>query len=176
MSQNYKRLGLATKLNSISGGTERRLGSRREPEEPLLIRPSSSANHSAGEVRVERDPKTGAILRVLHDSDEEVNPLNDPLRGLDSESEDVREPDMEDVAGATDVVKQLRDQAALPSSRRPRQQSQREKEWISQLVEKHGEDFVRMAMDRKLNPMQQTESNIRKRVEMWRADAQKGDK
>ena len=67
------------------------------------------------------------------------------------------------------IVQQLEDMAARAPEKTPRKQSEREREWIERLVGKYGEDCKRMARDMKLNPMQQTEADIRKRVEKWRS-------
>src|SRR4051794_27135354 len=85
------------------------------------------------ETRVERDPKTGAILRVIHDqSERNRNPLNDPLAALSdgSESEEgniCRHRDVELIT--TGVVAELEEQASMVAKKEPRKQSQREREW-----------------------------------------------
>lgn len=199
LTQNYERLGLVAKLNSRSGGRERRIGGSTEmPEEPLLVTPSgiprgsgkkgaAAPGTTAAEVKVERDPVTGAILRILADSTsskKDRNPLNDPLRELDEseDEEDFAEFGAEDDGhgsaralkrqshpGRTPIARELQDEADLAAPRRPRQQSEREKDWVRRLVDVHGDNYTRMARDRKLNPMQQTEADIRKRVRAWRA-------
>ena len=45
-----------------------------------------------------------------------------------------------------------------------RNQSGRETEWVARLVEKYGSDYKKMTWDRKLNPFQQSEGDIKKRV------------
>jgi nucleolar protein 16 len=67
------------------------------------------------------------------------------------------------------VIQQLEEAARNGARKAPRTQSQREAEWLENLVAKYGEDYGRMARDRKLNPMQQTESDIKKRVKKWKA-------
>lgn len=67
------------------------------------------------------------------------------------------------------IVQQLEDMAARAPEKKPRKQSEREREWIERLVGKYGDDHKRMARDMKLNPMQQTEADIRKRVDKWRS-------
>ena len=62
---------------------------------------------------------------------------------------------------------ELEDLASMEVKKRPRQQSQREEEWIARLVAKYGEDYSRMVKDRKLNPYQQGEGDIRRRVSLW---------
>ena len=48
------------------------------------------------------------------------------------------------------------------------QQSEYEKSWIARLVSKHGDDIAAMSRDRKMNPKQQTEVDIGRRVRIWR--------
>ena len=66
------------------------------------------------------------------------------------------------------VISELEEAARNGVRKAPRKQSEREGEWLERLVSKYGEDYGRMARDRKLNPMQQTESDIKKRVRKWK--------
>lgn len=182
LTQNYKRLGLLHKLNAPSGGKERLPGQ----EDPSA---ASNSLHITGsgktatqidvsETRVERDPETGKILRVIRDEDEievagrkrrRANPLNDPLNELSDDETD--ETDLQ-VAPGTAIVQQLERQAdregQSAKSKKPRHLSQREVEWITKLVEKHGDNLAAMVRDRKLNPMQQTEGDLRRRINKWK--------
>lgn len=132
------------------------------------------------EVQVERDPKTGKILRVVHNDqeDKEVelfgrkrrkdNPLNDPLDDLP----EPQEMEVERPAAETEFIRQLEARVAQEEEalkhRKPRHQSQREQEWIQRLVEKHGDNIQAMVRDRKLNPFQQSEGDLRRRIRKWR--------
>jgi len=120
------------------------------------------------EVKVERD-ESGRIVRVIRDE----NPLGDLLNGLtDSESEGMADDGEEwggiDTVDDQDrplVVRELERQAAQPTEKKlVRHQSEREVEWLRDLMAKHGENVEAMARDRKLNPMQQTAADIRKRL------------
>ena len=76
--------------------------------------------------------------------------------------------------GPTEVVKALMERAARGVTV-GRNQSEREKEWVGTLVEKYGEDYGKMARDRKLNMWQQSEGDIRRRVVKWKKEmAKKG--
>lgn len=117
------------------------------------------------EVRVERDPETGKIIRVIHDKKE--NPLNDQLL-----TDDEEDADMSEVGGETHgIIAELERQAASAPEKKPRKQSAREKEWIERLVSKYGEDTKKMSRDMKLNPMQQTEADIARRIKKWRGES-----
>lgn len=70
-----------------------------------------------------------------------------------------------------EVIRKLEEQAASGAEKKERKQSEREREWIERLVGKYHEDYAKMARDMKLNPMQQTAADIKKRVEKWKATA-----
>jgi nucleolar protein 16 len=134
---------------------------------------------------VERDPETGKIMRVIHSSSSKTKskPLNDPLNS-DSEDEKLEDEEFEGfdrVKGdngtgskqeksKNEIIQRLEEQAQRVGEKKPRRQSEREKEWIERLVERWGEDYAGMVRDRRLNPMQQTEGDIRRRVGRWRED------
>ncbi|KAI6714266.1 hypothetical protein JHW43_003213 [Diplocarpon mali] len=180
LTQNYRRLGLTSRLNAATGGTEKlRPGeaSKSSTASKLAISNATPKQFAPTSARIERDPGTGKILRVIHDGKKE-NPLNDPLNDIeDAEMAD----DGEEFAGfdagraekekqeARDIVRKLEEQASMVAEKRERTQSEREREWIERLVLAYGEDFVRMARDRRLNPMQQTPNDLRRRVGKWKA-------
>lgn len=163
---------MTSRLNSATGGTEKlHLGdeSTTNTTRKLAISNAVPKLIAPGEARVERDPVTGKILRVMHPSSK-PNPLNDPLES-DSEDEEMG-------AGATNVgerkpkneiIAQLEEQARSGKETKERSQSEREKEWIARLVGKYSDDYGKMMRDRKLNPMQQTAADIKRRVTKWKA-------
>lgn len=118
------------------------------------------------EARVERDPETGKIIRVIHPASK-PNPLNDPLN---SDDEDEEMTDESEEKPKNEIIALLEEQARSGKEKKDRTQSDREREWIERLVEKHADDYQRMMRDRKLNPMQQTAADIKKRVEKWKAN------
>lgn len=170
------------KLNAPSGGRER-LPAKDEqfPENKnsLHIRGSAKADAAKvdlGSARVERDPETGAILRVIHDEDDDhievagrhlsrKNPLNDPLSEVETGNGE------NNMLADSVIVQQLERQADQEGktvrAKKPRFQSSREGEWAQRLIEKHGDDFTAMARDRKLNPMQQSIGDLRRRITKW---------
>jgi nucleolar protein 16 len=176
LTQNYRRLGLASRLNAATGGIEKlRPGneSKTSTINKLAIANAFPTTIAPTEAKVERDPETGKILRVIHASSR-PNPLNDPLN---SDSEDDGDENAEEFEGfdgeerpeQNEIVKKLEEQASRIPEKKERSQSEREKEWIERLVGRWGEDYARMARDRKLNPMQQTEKDISRRVQKWKA-------
>lgn len=110
-----------------------------------------------GEAKIIRD-ESGAIIRVEHAPTAE-EALDEEWGGFPAATEDDDEP-------KTAVVRQL-EALARSEVKKVRTQSDREKEWIESLIAKHGRDFKKMARDRKLNPFQQTEGDIKRRVGKW---------
>jgi len=174
LAQNYRLLGLTSKLNARSGGIEK-LGSQMDeiqnppskPRDQLSVASKLPTTLNPTEARIERDPLTGAIVRVIRPP-RHSNPLNDPLN---DPSDDLNDEDEEEGAplkrSSAGIVQELEEQALIEVEKRPRQQSKREQEWIACLVKKYSDDYGRMSRDRKLNPYQQSEEDLRRRVNLW---------
>ncbi|KAI4290067.1 MAG: hypothetical protein L6R35_000666 [Caloplaca aegaea] len=211
LSQNYRRLGLVSKLNARPGGVEKEslnhpitttsssssaTEKKKKKIDALAIANKRPTALVPGTVRIERDPETGAIVRVLRDGDEEGGGergkgtrewngrvLRDVL--LDEGGDvmgRVEGQQQHDLPGlvmgsgeeGTGVVPELVMQAAMGGGKkRPRKQSKREEEWVEQLVARYGEDVGQMARDRKMNPMQQSKGDIGRRVRMWKEGRRK---
>lgn len=128
-----------------------------------------------------RDPKTGAIIRVQNPS-EKANPLNDPLNSDSSPSSSDEDEDAAPRPGnregrggrAGGIVSALEESAKHEKKKRPRVQSAREREWCERLVARWGDDWGGMSRDRRLNPMQQSEGDLRRRVELWKGKRKEG--
>lgn len=99
------------------------------------------------------------------------NPLNDPLNEVLGEDEEMEEWNgfamVPSERSENPVIRQLEEAARNGARKAPRSQSQREVEWLERLVNKYGDDYGRMSRDPKLNPMQQTAADIKKRVKKW---------
>ncbi|KAK8241631.1 nucleolar protein 16 [Phyllosticta capitalensis] len=186
LTQNYRRLGLSTKLNRVTGGTERTAKTSTPGTAPLAVNPkaATAAPQQTEEARIERDPETGE-MRIVDDGSKKAraNPLNDPLNDLDSDEDDewhgirdqhelpAKSKKGDGAAGneGSSVIAQLEAVAASGERKAPRKQSEREQEWVARLVAKYGNNYARMSRDMKLNPMQQSEGDIKKRVTRWKA-------
>lgn len=192
LAQNYKRLGLTAKLNKTTGGIERKVSDvLREAEEGerhqdnLQISTSSKRKETLDvtEAKIERDPKTGKILRVVDDANTaNLNPLNDPLNELDSESEDEllnpknQHGNTDAVAARgtsnddrkTETVRKLEEEARKPAAKYERRQPEGEVLFVEELVRTYGDDYGKMARDMKINYMQRSEGDIKRRVKKWR--------
>ncbi|KAK1972828.1 ribosome biogenesis protein Nop16 [Colletotrichum sublineola] len=176
LTQNYRRLGLTARLKAPTGGVEKKLSQLEssaktvgsKPRDPFAIASTEEAVFE--EARVERDAD-GKIVKIHYGSDRRSNPLNDPLNALESDAED-DEREKEGWGGINDnddesrpeVIRLLEKEAAQPTVKKPRHMSQQEREWLERLVARHGDDVAAMARDRKLNPMQQTQGDIARRI------------
>ncbi|PHH70711.1 hypothetical protein CDD80_5781 [Ophiocordyceps camponoti-rufipedis] len=145
-TQNYRRLGLVSRLKAPTGGSEK-LASR---QVALAIAPLEQAIVS--EAKVERDDE-GNIVSVLPEPD--------------SDSEDERGGGGHvgaDDPHASQLVRDLIAMAQNPAPKKARHQSDAEIQWLQRLVARHGDDAGAMARDRKLNPMQQTAADLARRI------------
>ena len=68
----------------------------------------------------------------------------------------------------TDVVENLEQLSGKPAAKYKKKQTDAEKEFIEALVKKYGEDYKAMARDMKINYMQRSESDLKKRVKVWK--------
>ena len=185
LRQNYKNLGLSSRLKSSTGGVEKAYrnttsssSAAEEQHDGLLLLSGSRRKKGAttqvepARVRVIRDGK-GAITGIVRDEKVEErrkrrNPLNDPLNEFETDSEDDDEEEGAEADNASDqprttrrreevasqtvgtggvpagIVPELEESAKYGKRKRARKQSQREQEWIQQLVDRHGEDFGAM--------------------------------
>lgn len=116
-----------------------------------------------------RDPKTGAIVSVQHKKSERENPLHDPLNEISDSGHE-----MVVANGDRGIIPELEEQAKYSRPKRPRMQSQREREWIERLVARWGDNWGGMVRDRKLNPQQQSEGDLKRRVGVWKGGKRKG--
>jgi nucleolar protein 16 len=201
ITQNYKRLGLTSKLNKHTGGYERKAdsdeqleagheGRTRAREDALSIEGAKqkAALNALGEAKIIRDPETGAILEIIETKAPNKNPLNDPLNELDSSDDEqntklpgwatrgnqhgnIEDGEFEgfgDDDGKTDVVRQLEARASMPAKKYKRKQTENEVAFIEELVKKYGDNTGKMARDIKINYMQRSEGDLKKRIKTWR--------
>ena len=179
LTQNYRRLGLASKLNSRAGGQEKDVTALDDDEnadgqdDGMIVKNHPGEEAHIGEVRIEQDEDGNT--RVV-EVGKKPNPLNDPLNDLEDSGEEWAGFDnlghVANPSGKTPVIAALEEHAMKGVRKAPRKQSQREEEWIERLVTKYGDDYRKMARDARLNPMQQTEADIKKRVQKWKSKNQ----
>lgn len=187
LSQNYKRLGLTSRLNKTTGGIEKKgsdvpglrerggKGARDVREHGLQISSSGSKGPQQvefQEAKIERDEETGGILRVVESALRRPQRLDDPLNELDTDSEsDAAEEEAISQSVAlpkTDVVQRLEQEAQRPEKKYVRKQSEGEKDFIEQLVAKYGDDYAKMERDMQINYMQRSAGDLERRIVKWK--------
>jgi nucleolar protein 16 len=182
LSQNYRTIGLVSKLGHRAGGVEKKTddkGVTSVRHEPLAILPGTTHTQvPIAEVRLETDPNTGnPVLSKTGGSQPHAwggDALNEP------DDSDADEPNWTSLGrlptqrGGTSVTAALETIAASGVRQGPRKQSRREQEWVERLVEKHADNYGAMFRDTVLNPMQQSEGDIKRRVGLWRRNKLSG--
>lgn len=138
LHQNYKRLGLVANpnINPSSGGTEKLY-----PDAPKPVEVDDNGL-KANEAIIKRDD-AGNVIDIIYST--------------------VSETPASTEAEKTDVIKAL-EQRATEAKHTPREASEGEVGWLRRIVDKYGNDYSKAARDKKLNPMQQTAANIKKRA------------
>lgn len=158
LKQNYKRLGLASKLGHIAGGQEQKVvkwnetsGKKSEtPSIQEIEQTQDPSNIPQGEARIIRDPHTQEVIKVIYGT---MKCDNDELNNTQDKS----------------VIEALQQQAIKNANvSRERHQSDRESEWLKNLYEKYGDDYEKMMWDKKLNIHQQSVGDLKKRINKWK--------
>ncbi|EMC99203.1 hypothetical protein BAUCODRAFT_31538 [Baudoinia panamericana UAMH 10762] len=193
LEQNYQRLGLASKLNKHTGGREKKLedvhrlrtardedvGLERKQDALAIASLRRPEQLNVAEAKVERDPKTGRIMKIVDSAEGPIkaNPLNDPLNDIDSDVEDETLGQHADTMGVaesaqgetrSEVVARLEQEARRPAKKYKPKSSDNERAFIAELVGKYGEDYAAMARDLKINYMQRSEGDLKRRIKKWR--------
>jgi len=191
LSQNYRRLGLVSKLGKPTGGVEKvfptssfsaaaqKQQQRRGSDEGGGKKEGKKKKKLApGEGRIIRDEE-GKVIQVIYGKSAEE------ALDSDSDSDEAGQEEEEFMGcaggvGEMGIVKELEAQAAVGERKNRKTLCPGEMDWISRLVEKYGEDgYEGMVRDRKLNVYQQTLGDIRRRVAIWkrqRAEEKEGER
>ncbi|GMM36868.1 Nop16 protein [Saccharomycopsis crataegensis] len=180
LAQNYKRLGLAVKLETPAGGVEKDFtkdddkeeeeeeeeeeedkdDDEEEGEKPQAAESSNSKGDidaseiPHGEARIIKDG-AGKIIKVIHGT-KRVD--------IESDSEDEYAP----VKPKTKVVEELEAYANRELITTERYQSTREQDWLKELYEKYGDDYEAMKWDKKLNINQNSAGDLKKKFKKWK--------
>lgn len=177
-------------------GNRRKKGDTQvEPARVRVIRDAKGAitgivrDEKVEERRKRRNPLNDALNELETDSeddddDEEAreeeegaeadNAIDDPGRTTRRRRSEVASQTAAAGRVAAGIVPELEESAKHGKRKRARKQSQREQEWVERLVDRHGEDFGAMMRDRRLNPMQQSEGDLKRRVAVWRKEKTDG--
>lgn len=169
LSQNYRRLGLVSRLRAPTGGVEGRLDSKSSSVAALRaahsaadaasssVSPFAIASTSEAiisEARVERDA-SGKITRIIRPGDN--NPLGDALAHLDSDEEEEGQQKL--------VVTELED----GSYQKSRKQREEREEWggIVDTEDAGMTDVVRELVEQARNPAPKKARHLSEREAEW---------
>lgn len=190
MKQNYKNLGLRSKLQAAAGGQEVDYskvaekiavddGAEGSDEDEDLNEESEEEEEDEkaenkvvdeeefdenkipeGEARIQRDAD-GNVVRVVYGKLKKFD--------IDTDVSVLKQQVAAEEEGTkTEVVKELEAYAARPAKKDIRVQSEREEEWLERLHKKHGNNYRKMFFDKKLNIYQQSMGDIKKRMTVWK--------
>lgn len=155
LQQNYKRLGLRSKLGNMAGGQEQDVVKARDRQDEAQVSVSDIENTTdpakipEGEARLIRDPETNEVTQVIY--------------GTMKVKEEKKTP------AVSSVVQQLEESARKNALvKKERKQSEQESQWLQKLYEKYGDDYEKMKWDKKLNVYQQSAGDLRRRITMWK--------
>lgn len=193
MKQNYKILGLRSKLQAAAGGQEvdyskvaEKVPSTGDDEadedvsdedEDLNEDESEDEgdDNAADEVDAEEFDENKipeGEARIQRDADGNVvRVVYGKLKqfDIDTDVSVLREQvAAEEEETKTDVVRELEEYASRPAKKDIRVQSEREEEWLERLHKKHGDNYRKMFFDKKLNIYQQSMGDIKKRMITWK--------
>jgi nucleolar protein 16 len=147
LRQNYQRMGLMTSLNGVAGGIEKLY-----PEEEI----------DKEEIKKTLGPEEGIIER-----DGKGNVINVIIgRSREEEEEEVFDTEIDPVPAKTDVVKALEVQA-MNVCKHESHQSEGEKRFIVELIQKYGDDYDAMFRDIKLNIYQHTAAQLKRKCQKY---------
>ncbi|KAJ2552788.1 Nucleolar protein 16 [Coemansia sp. RSA 1933] len=164
VSENYRNLGLVSRLNGISGGIVKNVIPAHQEKES-----NDDAEDGGSEEDLKRSiPKGYGII----ERDEDGNVINiimpdEPQNPLDSDYEVEQEPAKKDGARI------LEEYANMAHERKERWISVGERRILQSFVDAHGSDYNAMFWDKNLNKQQLTKRQIQKKVENYLADKEK---
>ncbi|CAI2171339.1 480_t:CDS:2 [Funneliformis geosporum] len=149
LRQNYQRMGLMTSLNGIAGGTEKLY-----PEEAQKI--------DMEEIKKTLGPEEGIIER-----DEKGNVISVIIgKSREEEEEEVFDTEIDPVPAKTNIIRALEAQAANVC-KREKYQSEGEKQFLEELIQKYGNNYDAMFRDIKLNIYQHTAAQLRNKCQKY---------
>ncbi|KAI9505733.1 Nucleolar protein 16 [Coemansia spiralis] len=170
VSENYRNLGLVSRLNGVTGGVVKNV---------IPAHKTESNDEAAGSGLKSADDMTAEELRKsipqgygIIERDEEGNIINvimaeDPQNPLDSDYE------VEKVTAKKEGAKILEEYANSMEERKERWISQGERRKLQNFIDVHGTDYNAMFWDKDLNKQQLTKRQIQKKIEKYLTDKEK---
>ncbi|PIA18938.1 hypothetical protein COEREDRAFT_38254 [Coemansia reversa NRRL 1564] len=164
VSQNYRNLGLVSRLNGVSGGTvknvipahQEKVDTAEESSE--LSEKQIKQSIPQGYGLIERDEDGNIVNVILAD---------DPGDPLDSDFE------VENTPAKKEGARILEQYVAEHDERKERWMSVGERQLLQCYLDKHGNDYNAMFWDKQLNRQQLTKRQIQKKIERYLDEKQK---
>jgi len=139
-----------TSLNGVSGGVEK-------------LYPDEAQEIDIEEIKKSLGPEEGIIER-----DEKGNVIDVIIgRSREEEEEEVFDTEIDPVPAKTDIIKALEAQATKVFGKYEKYQSEGEKQFIEELIQKYGDDYDAMFRDIKLNIYQHTAAQLKKKCQRY---------
>lgn len=158
LQQNYKKLGLRSKLGNLAGGQEQKVETLTEIRARNASEPTSA---SIDDIENTEDPTKipeGEARLVRNDKGEVERVIYGTMKVVKAEPKK-----------KSAVVELLQEYGSKYAKiKKERVASDRENEWLKNLYEKHGDDYDKMMWDRKLNVNQQSAGDLRRRITKWK--------
>ncbi|KAJ2450095.1 Nucleolar protein 16 [Coemansia sp. RSA 2336] len=148
VTENYRKLGLVSKLNGVSGGTVKEPAQQPQEETEDDIKKSIPQGYGL----IERDDDGNIINVILPD---------EPQDPLDSDYEP--EPVKAKKEGAQILEKYSQEY----ETRKDRWMSQGERKILQAFIDKHGDNYQAMFWDQELNKQQLTARQLQKKIEKY---------
>ncbi|KAJ2396650.1 Nucleolar protein 16 [Coemansia sp. RSA 2559] len=166
VSENYRNLGLVSRLNGVSGGIVKN------------VIPAHQKTETKGE---EDDPEDGSEKELkrsipqgygIIERDDDGNVVNiilpdEPQNPLDSDYE------VEEAPAKKEGARILEEYANMPHEHKERWISVGERRILQSFVDAHGTDYNAMFWDKNLNKQQLTKRQIQKKIEKYMVDREK---
>ncbi|KAI8072639.1 ribosome biogenesis protein Nop16 [Gongronella butleri] len=161
--QNYRRLGLSTRLNGkAAGGVEKLYADEASNEvdsEPKELKELT-------EDEIEKVKRTLAPGEGLIQRDDEGNVIR-IIVGEKQSHNDILDAPIIPVEAQTDFVRELEAQAANVPEKAKEHVSSSESAWLDKLIAKHGDDYQAMFWDKELNINQFTVAKLKKHIKHY---------
>ncbi|KAJ2358218.1 Nucleolar protein 16 [Coemansia erecta] len=161
MSENYNKLGLASRLNGSTGGTVHNVIPAHQPDadpSPELTEKELKKRIPQGYGIIERDEEGNVVNVIIAD---------EPQDPLDSDYEP-------DVTVAKKEGAQLLEKFAMEhEERREKWMSVGERRKLQLFIDKHGQDYKAMFWDHAMNTQQLTKRQLQNKIEKYLAEKEK---
>ncbi|RKP38820.1 ribosome biogenesis protein Nop16 [Dimargaris cristalligena] len=155
--QNYRELGLVAQLNGPDQNPPKKV------KDLELVGPTPPGHHHRSRPELERLQALCPTGYGIIERDAEGNVIN-VILPKQAHWEDYKPPP---VAPKTAVVAELERKALLGNAPRPAKLSGKEERFLQGLIDKHGENYRAMALDSRLNKLQESAGALKRRIRKY---------